>query len=129
MIVAMRLASSVLIACFAALAVFGFFGMQFDTSDQLSSCWTAMSYVAPCATIDPFAVVAFHAQAFRAFGMAIIILFVIVALFYLPFFARLLLVFSARPILGLVSSIIFIAQPFFLTRAYCSRFEHSPTTA
>lgn len=116
-----------LLGTFISLAVFGFFAMEFNGHEQSFSCWTATAHGAPCLTIDPFAIIVFHAQAFRMFGVATIVYFVLLVTFCVIFIVDLARIFPLRLVRHVHASMKFVPISIFCARRYFSLREHSPT--
>ena len=122
----MKFFSILIIFCFASLAVFGFFAMDFNAHQQLRACWTATAQGFACADFDPLAIIAFHAGAFHSLSLATIIalsvlliglmfVFCFATTFAFPFAWAALRLLPAPP-----TALVFVQ------RAVALR-EHSPT--
>lgn len=122
----MKLFVFILLATFISLAVFGFFAMDFNAHQQSHACWTATAQGFSCTDFNPLAVIAFHAQAFRMFGIAVIVFFVLIVTLCVAFRFDVARFFSLRSMLDVRGSMRFVPVSIFYARWYFALRAHSP---
>ncbi len=123
----MKFVVLILLTTFISLSVFGFFAMDFMGHETAHACWTTTAQGAPCADFNPFNIIAFHAQAFRAFGMATFVSALLLLVFFIVCFFTLVRLFVSCRTLGDRRRMVIVPAHLFFTRFYFSLCEHSPT--